>query len=141
MKTDGQETTQSQYNKRLTGVPVSLFNEMVEVVSDDWPTRGRRRTLSPEQAVSATLIYYRQYPTMDLLGSMFGVSEATICRIIKRVENALIKSGRYRVQGKKLYYRPVGESDWSLLTRALSRSTVRVTIKGITIAGNINGMA
>jgi hypothetical protein len=139
MKTDGQEMPQVNLNKRLTGVHLSIFNEMVEVVSEDWPTRGRRRTLSPVEAVRATLIYYRQYPTMALLGSMAGVSEATICRIIKRVEDALVKSGRFRVQGKKLYFKPGDESDWSLLTQASSRSTVRVAIKRISIAESING--
>jgi hypothetical protein len=140
MKTDGQESAQTLYSKRLTGVPPTVVSEMVDVVRELWPKRGRKRSLSPEQAVTATLIYYRQYPTMALLGSMIGVSEATICRIIKRVENALIKSGRYRVQGKKLYFRPGDESDWSLLTQALSRSTGRIAIKRISIVENTSDM-
>jgi hypothetical protein len=31
----------------------------------------------------------------------YGVSEATVCRTIKKIENVLMKSGEFRLPGKK----------------------------------------
>jgi hypothetical protein len=48
-----------------------------------------------------TLIYWREYRTEFHIGLTYGVSESTVCRTINKVENALMKSGEFRLPGKK----------------------------------------
>ena len=47
------------------------------------------------------LKYWRQYLTQKELAFEFGVWEATAHDVIVRIENALIKSGRFSLSGKK----------------------------------------
>ena len=49
-----------------------------------------------------TLMYWREYRTEFHIGQTYGVSEATVCRTIKKVENALIKSKQFHLPGKKV---------------------------------------
>lgn len=127
--------------QRLTGIPRHAILPMVSIVRDSWPIRGRRRLLGPEDAVLMTLLYWRQYPAMAVLGAMFHVSEATVSRIIGWVETALIRSKRYRMQGKKLYAVVGPDGSWSLLMRPLSGSRGHVVIKEISIVESTSGMA
>lgn len=80
----------NEYNdvkiQRLTGIPKDVILPMISIVKASWPTRGRRRLLGPEDAILMTLLYWRQYPAMAVLGAMFDVSEATVSRIIGWVE-------------------------------------------------------
>jgi hypothetical protein len=48
-----------------------------------------------------TLMYWREYRTEFHIGITYGVSEATVCRTIQRVENVLMKSGEFRLPGRK----------------------------------------
>lgn len=127
--------------QRLTGIPRASILPMVAIVQAAWPTRGRRRLLGPEDAVLMTLLYWRQYPAMAVLGAMFEVSEATVSRIIGWVETALIRSKRYRLQGKKLYAAVGQGGNWSLLMRPLSGSRGHVVISGISIVESTKDMA
>ena len=127
--------------QRLTGIPRAAIFPMIEIVKASWPARGRRRLLSPEDAVLLTLLYWRQYPAMAVLGAMFHISEATVSRMIEWVESALIQSRRYRIQGKKLYVAAGLDDTWSLLMRPLSESKDHVVIKRISIVESTNDMA
>jgi hypothetical protein len=49
-----------------------------------------------------TLIYWREYRTEFHIAQSYGVSEATVCRTIQKVENALVRSGKFRLPGKKV---------------------------------------
>jgi hypothetical protein len=48
-----------------------------------------------------TLEYWREYRTYFHIGTSWGINEATAYRIIKKVENVLIKSGLFNLPGKK----------------------------------------
>ena len=48
-----------------------------------------------------TMMYWREYRTEFHIGLTYGVSEATVCRTIKKVENVLIKSEQFHLPGKK----------------------------------------
>jgi hypothetical protein len=48
-----------------------------------------------------TLMYWREYRTQFHIAQAYGVSEATVCRTIEKVENALMGSGQFRLPGKK----------------------------------------
>ena len=90
--------------KRLVGVRHQTFRSMVWVMRTQTPPKlksGRPSKLSLEDQVLVTLQYWREYRTYFHIGETWGVSEATICRIVHHVENILIRSGRFRLPGKK----------------------------------------
>ncbi len=86
---------------RLTGVKRGVFELMVEVVSAARSGRGRPATLSVADQLLLTLCYWREYRSQFHVASSFGVSEATVCRTIKKVEGALLKDQRFHLPGKK----------------------------------------
>lgn len=59
------------------------------------------------------LYYWRHYRTQFDLGLEFGVSEATICRTIEKVETLLVKSGRFRLPGKRQLQQ--AEANWEVV--------------------------
>lgn len=48
-----------------------------------------------------TLEYWREYRTYFHIGQSWGVHESTVCRIIHRVEDKLIKSRKFSLPGRK----------------------------------------
>jgi hypothetical protein len=46
-------------------------------------------------------MYWREYRTEFHIGLTYGVSEATVCRTIKKVEDVLIRSKQFHLPGKK----------------------------------------
>jgi hypothetical protein len=54
-----------------------------------------------EDRILIALEYWREYRTYCHIGSSWGVSESTVCRIVHWVEDALIRSGCFRLPGKK----------------------------------------
>ncbi len=91
--------------KRYCGVQPKTFAKMVEVVSDHLQAArrkvGRPPKLSLEDQVLLTLEYWREYRTFFHLGQSWGLHESSVCRIIRRVEDVLIKSHVFRLPGKK----------------------------------------
>jgi DDE superfamily endonuclease/Helix-turn-helix of DDE superfamily endonuclease len=57
--------------------------------------------LSAQAQVLVTLEYWREYRTYFHISTDWGVSEATVCRTVHRVEDALMKSGKFHLPGKK----------------------------------------
>jgi hypothetical protein len=88
--------------KRLTGVRRSTFEKMLAVVTEGRRDFGRPPTLSRADELLLTLMYWREYRTQFHIGVTFGVSEATVCRTIQKVENVLIKSKQFHLPGKKV---------------------------------------
>jgi len=86
---------------RLTGVKRSVFGLMVDVVCGAYREFGRPRKLSVEDQVFLTLCYFREYRSQFHLASSFGVSEATVCRTVRKVEGALLGDKRFHLPGKK----------------------------------------
>ena len=86
---------------RLTGVKRPVFELMTEVVSASRSGRGRPATLSVCDQLLLTLCYWREYRSQFHVASSFGVSEATVCRTVKKVESALLKDKRFHLPGKK----------------------------------------
>lgn len=86
---------------RLTGVKRGVFDLMLEVVSKAQRDFGRPRKLSVEDQLLLTLCYWREYRSQFHVASSFGVSEATVCRTVKKIENALLQDKRFHLPGKK----------------------------------------
>lgn len=87
--------------KRSTGVRRSTFEKMLEVITVGLGDFGRPPTLSRAEQLLLTLMYWREYRTEFHIGLTYGVSEATVCRTIKKVENVLIQSKQFHLPGKK----------------------------------------
>ena len=87
--------------KRLTGVEHQTFRQMVQVLEREMPHFGRPPTLSRADQLLMTLMYWREYRTQFHIAQAYGVSEASVCRTIQKVEDALLKSEQFRLPGKK----------------------------------------
>lgn len=88
--------------KRLTGVHRETFEQMLKVVEKGLRNFGRPSQLSRADQLLMTLMYWREYRTEFHIAQSYGVSEATVCRTIRKVENALVRSGKFRLPGKKV---------------------------------------
>lgn len=62
---------------------------------------GRPTKLNRPDQLLVALQYWREYRTYFHIAQDWDISEATVCRIIRRVETALMQSGRFRIPGKK----------------------------------------
>lgn len=87
--------------KRLTGVSRVMFEKMLKVVKAGLRDFGRKPKLSREDQLLLTLMYWREYRTEFHIGVTYAVSEATVCRTIQKIENVLMKSGEFRLPGRK----------------------------------------
>jgi len=87
--------------KRLTGVQRETFEKMLEVVENGLRDFGRPSKLSRAEQLLLTLMYWREYRTEFHIAQSYGVSESTVCRTIQKVENVLVRSGKFRLPGKK----------------------------------------
>lgn len=87
--------------KRLSGVQRETFEKMLAVVEKGLRDFGRPPKLSRANQLLMTLMYWREYRTEFHIAQSFGISEATVCRTIQKVENALVRSGKFRLPGKK----------------------------------------
>ena len=92
----------SQDFKRLTGVKRETIEKMLEAISKELSTFGRPPKLSKADQLLMTLMYWREYRTQFHIEGSYGISEATVCRTIKKVEDALMRSGEFRLPGKKV---------------------------------------
>jgi len=86
--------------KRLTGVQRETFEMMLKVVEKGLRDFGRPTKLSRADQLLMTLMYWREYRTEFHIAQSYGLSEATVCRTMQKVENALVRSGKFRLPGK-----------------------------------------
>lgn len=87
--------------KRSTGVSRAMYEKMLTVVQKGMRNFGRTPKLSRADQLLMTLMYWREYRTEFHIGLTYGVSEATVCRTVQKVENVLMKSGEFRLPGRK----------------------------------------
>ena len=87
--------------KRLTGVQRETFDLLLEVVEQGLRDFGRPPKLSRADQLLMTLMYWREYRTEFHIGLSYGISESTVSRTIQKVENALVRSGKFVLPGKK----------------------------------------
>ncbi len=88
--------------KRLTGVERETFVQMLQVVETRLSNFGRPPKLSRADQLLLTLMYWREYRTEFHIAQSYGISEATVCRTIHKVEDALVRSKQFRLPGKKV---------------------------------------
>jgi hypothetical protein len=95
------ETLKDRDFKRLTGVERETFEQMRKVVEKGLGHFGRPPKLSRADQLLMSLMYWREYRTEFHIAQSYGVSEATVCRTIRKVEDVLVRSKKFRLPGKK----------------------------------------
>jgi hypothetical protein len=88
--------------KRLTGVPLETFSAMVVALENHLSHIGRPPKLCREDRLLMTLMYWREYRTQAHIAQTYGLSESAVCRTIRAIENALLRSGEFPLPGKKV---------------------------------------
>jgi len=96
--------------RRITGVRRRTFNKQVEILETAERARrskgGPKPKLSIEDMLLAALEYWREYRTYAHISVGFELSESQIFRIVKWVEEVLIKEGTFSLPGKKVLLDP-----------------------------------
>ena len=92
--------------KRCTGVNKFVFELMILVVEkwekDHQKKEGRPNKLSMADRILMMLEYYREYRTFFHMGVDYGLDESNVQRNIEKIEDILINSGYFRIQGKRV---------------------------------------
>ena len=88
--------------KRLTGVPPDTFSAMCKALEQHLPKGGRRARHCLQDRLLMTLMYWREYRTQAHIAQTYGLSESAVCRTIRAVEDALLRSGEFTLPGKKV---------------------------------------
>ncbi len=100
--------------KRLTGVKRPTFEKMVSVVQEQialnrkHPSRGAPAKAAVEDPLLMMLMYYGEYRTFLHPATCYGYSESQGWRIVRTMEDLLLKSGVFRLPGKKALLRLQG---------------------------------
>jgi len=92
--------------RRITGVRRKTFSKKVEILKVAETERrsngGPKPKLSVEDMLLASIEYWREYRTYAHISVGFELSESQIFRIVKWVEDVLIKDGTFSLPGKKV---------------------------------------
>jgi hypothetical protein len=95
--------------KRLYGVKPVTFDKMLSILQKEYDTLhqkgGKPPKLTVKDKLSITLIYLREYRTMDSIAAEYGVCKGTVCLSIQWVEDTLIEDGTFTLPGKKILKR------------------------------------
>ncbi len=102
MKYETIQNLKDEEFKRCTGVSWEMFEKMLMVVCQGLRDFGRTPKLSRADQLLMTLMYWREYRTEFHIGLAYGVSESTVCRTIKKIEDVLVRSGEFQLPGKKV---------------------------------------
>ncbi len=100
--------------KRLTGVKPRVFSDMVAVLGEAKRNKkkaGRTSKLCLEDQLLLALSYWREYRTQFHIAASYGVHESTANRIITKVEDVLMASGKFSLPKR----RDVAETEWTVV--------------------------
>jgi hypothetical protein len=78
-----------------------IFDAMLGALTEQIPNFGRPAKLPLCDQLLLTLMYWREYRTLFHIANTYGVSEATASRTVRKIEDALMRSGQFRLPGKK----------------------------------------
>ena len=96
--------------KRMYGVTVETFWEMVKAVRDGKQgSRGSNASLPIPDQILLTLQYWREYRTYFHIAQDWGMHESTAQRTVKRIEDILIKSGKFGLPSRRKLWKDTAE--------------------------------
>ena len=121
-KIDKFEKVNEESFKRLVGVKKATFEVMVEEYKKAEVERkkehkigGRKPKLCEEDRVLFMLEYYREYRTLYHMGIDYGISEGQASKLVRDVENVLIKSGKFSLPSKRALYEAENEIEFVII--------------------------
>lgn len=103
----------SEAFRRYSGVKPKTFAAMLEVLEQAEGQKkksGRPSKLRLEEQLLLTLTYWREYRTQFHVALSYGVHETTATRIIGKVEDVLVASGRFSLPKKQTLQDP--DHEW-----------------------------
>ena len=114
---------------------------MVEVLKPHLERTGKRGgqgKLAVEDQLLITLEYWREYRTYFHIAKSWSIHESTVCRIVRKGEQLLIRSGAFRLPGKKQLHQPAYE--WKVLVVDVTETPIERPKKnsGVTTAARKN---
>jgi hypothetical protein len=83
--------------------------------------RGQPK-LSVEDHLLVALEYWREYRTQFHLAQSWGIHEASVCRIVRKVEDHLIRSGGFSFPGKRQLIQ--SEQPWDVVVIDVSETPI-----------------
>lgn len=105
--------------RRLTGVKRKTFEEMIVILRLEEEKKlsngGRKPSISIEDQILMMLEYLREYRTYFHISQSYTLSESACFRIIKWVENTLIRSRKFSLPGKKALLKAENEFEVILI--------------------------
>ena len=103
----------SEEFQRLTGVKPLVFSQMMQALRAQIRVFGRPCKLSLENQLLLTLMYWREYRSLLHIALTYEVSEPTVHRTIRKIENALVSSQGFVLPGKKALHDT--EMEWQVI--------------------------
>jgi hypothetical protein len=108
MKYKNMESYSDAKFRRIVGMRRKTFARAIEILNKKYAEEhgnnvrnsGRKPKLSMEDKLVATMEYLREYRTLAHIGSSYDIHESNVQRIVKWVENMLVKDGTFRLPGK-----------------------------------------
>ena len=130
--------------KRYTGIQKTTFNAMLAALQQHEAAKiksGRPSELSLEGQILLALTYWREYRTLYHIGMDFGIHESSASRMVRKVEDILIKSGQFDLP-KKLPRGDVDDMNWSAVIIDATETPIErpKKTKGITTAEKENNI-
>ena len=111
--------------KRLCGVHPQTFAKMLAALGEREKAKrkpGRPPKLSLEDQLLVALQYWREYRTYFHITLSWGICESQVCRIVQRIENALMQVKEFHLPGKKKVRQ--GGTDFHVLVVDVAESPV-----------------
>ena len=91
--------------RRFCGVKPETFAAMLLALQEDYQKKhrrgGREAHISLEDNLLITMTYYREYRTQFHIAAEFGTTESNVCKIIRQVEEVLVRHPQFALPGKK----------------------------------------
>ena len=105
MKYDQIKELLEEQFRRLTGVKKTTFKKMLGILREADEKKkakgGRKSKLSVEDQLLMALEYIREYRTYFHIATNYGISESVAFKIIRWIEDTLIKHPDFALPGRK----------------------------------------
>jgi hypothetical protein len=105
MKYDQIKELSEEQFRRLTGVKKATFKKMLGILREADEKKkakgGRKSKLSVEDQLLMALEYIREYRTYFHTATNYGISESVAFKIIRWIEDTLIKHPDFALPGRK----------------------------------------
>ena len=105
--------------RRFCGVKPETFAAMLLALQEDYQKKhrrgGRETHISLEDKLLITMTYYREYHTQFHIAAEFGTTESNVCKIIRQVEEVLVRHPQFALPGKKALLQPSEETEVVLI--------------------------